>query len=199
MPRCQHSRFELWEHHFLSSSIGGYVATCKTTEARNCKAAAAQSSWGKFVARKQLFPPQHLPTLNRQNTWHQKICAIFAPLQLPQQKWQPTEYNIRQHCRPSICVVSIEFDKQIQANPSGLSISSFCLKSDFYGCNFRLMSNQAFSHQPGTAIECLSIPITLHKEENKCGFKIGGGIDQDYRKSPQGCEIITLLLRQESW
>ena len=50
------------------------------------------------------------------------------------------------------------------------------------------MSNQAFSHQPGTAIECLSIPITLHKEENKCGFKIGGGIDQDYRKSPQGCE-----------
>ena len=51
-------------------------------------------------------------------------------------------------------------------------------------------SNQAFSHQPGTAIECLSIPITLHKEENKCGFKIGGGIDQDYRKSPQGCENI---------
>ena len=50
------------------------------------------------------------------------------------------------------------------------------------------MSNQAFSHQPGTAIECLSIPITLHKEENKCGFKIGGGIDQDYRKSPQGYE-----------
>lgn len=39
------------------------------------------------------------------------------------------------------------------------------------------------------------IPITLHKEtevnENgeevmKCGFKIGGGIDQDFRKSPQG-------------
>lgn len=41
----------------------------------------------------------------------------------------------------------------------------------------------------------LQIPITLHKEtevnENgeevmKCGFKIGGGIDQDFRKSPQG-------------
>lgn len=39
------------------------------------------------------------------------------------------------------------------------------------------------------------IPITLHKEteinENgeevmKCGFKIGGGIDQDFTKSPQG-------------
>lgn len=53
----------------------------------------------------------------------------------------------------------------------------------------------AFSHQPGTVMECLSIPITLHKEteinENgeevmKCGFKIGGGIDQDYTKSPQG-------------
>eukprot|EP00088_Acartia_fossae_P054028 TRINITY_DN6175_c0_g1_i1.p1 TRINITY_DN6175_c0_g1~~TRINITY_DN6175_c0_g1_i1.p1 ORF type:complete len:119 (-),score=27.37 TRINITY_DN6175_c0_g1_i1:564-920(-) len=49
----------------------------------------------------------------------------------------------------------------------------------------------AFTHEPGTAIECLSIPIILHKEpgedqELKCGFKIGGGIDQDYRKSPQG-------------
>lgn len=39
------------------------------------------------------------------------------------------------------------------------------------------------------------IPITLHKEKDydqegreilKCGFKIGGGIDQDYKKSPQG-------------
>jgi len=53
--------------------------------------------------------------------------------------------------------------------------------------------NLAFSHEPGTAISCLSIPIVLHKEggpglselEMKCGFKIGGGIDQDYRKSPQ--------------
>ena len=53
--------------------------------------------------------------------------------------------------------------------------------------------NLAFSHEPGTAISCLSIPIILHKEgppgvpetEMKCGFKIGGGIDQDYRKSPQ--------------
>ena len=63
-----------------------------------------------------------------------------------------------------------------------------------------MMSNQAFSHQPGTAIECLSIPITLHKEENKCGFKIGGGIDQDYRKSPQGCEnkffVISVITSQ---
>lgn len=34
------------------------------------------------------------------------------------------------------------------------------------------------------------IPITLHKECDgdvmRCGFKIGGGIDQDYHKSPQG-------------
>ena len=61
------------------------------------------------------------------------------------------------------------------------------------------MSSQttlAFGHEPGTAIECLSIPITLTKEAGgvdangmsvmKCGFKIGGGIDQDFRKSPQG-------------
>ena len=41
----------------------------------------------------------------------------------------------------------------------------------------------------------LQIPITLKKEEvvdntgyavKKCGFKIGGGIDQNYMKSPQG-------------
>lgn len=41
----------------------------------------------------------------------------------------------------------------------------------------------------------MQIPITLHKEATldeegrevlKCGFKIGGGIDQDFRKSPQG-------------
>ena len=53
----------------------------------------------------------------------------------------------------------------------------------------------AFQHQPGTVIECLSIPLTLQKEELldpggrkvlKCGFKIAGGIDQDFRKSPQG-------------
>jgi hypothetical protein len=34
------------------------------------------------------------------------------------------------------------------------------------------------------------IPITLHKEVDgdtmRCGFKIGGGIDQDFHKSPQG-------------
>ncbi|KAG8300782.1 hypothetical protein J6590_068917 [Homalodisca vitripennis] len=41
----------------------------------------------------------------------------------------------------------------------------------------------------------MKIPITLQKETGvdhegrevlKCGFKIGGGIDQDFRKSPQG-------------
>ncbi|XP_033209085.1 tax1-binding protein 3 homolog isoform X1 [Belonocnema kinseyi] len=58
-----------------------------------------------------------------------------------------------------------------------------------------MCAKMAFQHQAGTAMECLSIPITLHKENEvnasgeevmKCGFKIGGGIDQDYRKSPQG-------------
>jgi len=52
-----------------------------------------------------------------------------------------------------------------------------------------------FQHQPGTAIECLSIPVTLTKipmvdaygqHVLRCGFKVGGGIDQDYSKSPQG-------------
>ncbi|XP_059098775.1 tax1-binding protein 3 homolog [Tigriopus californicus] len=56
-------------------------------------------------------------------------------------------------------------------------------------------NRMAFGHEAGTAIECLSIPITLTKElaldENgeevqRCGFKIGGGIDQDFTKSPQG-------------
>lgn len=41
----------------------------------------------------------------------------------------------------------------------------------------------------------LQIPITLHKEPGldgegrevlRCGFKIGGGIDQDFRLSPYG-------------
>ncbi|CAG0888578.1 unnamed protein product [Darwinula stevensoni] len=41
----------------------------------------------------------------------------------------------------------------------------------------------------------IRIPITLQKEKGidheghdimKCGFKIGGGIDQDFRRSPQG-------------
>ena len=58
--------------------------------------------------------------------------------------------------------------------------------------------NLAFAHEPGTTISCLSIPIILHKEgapgvaeiDLKCGFKIGGGIDQDYRKSPQVSENI---------
>ncbi|XP_077549998.1 tax1-binding protein 3 homolog [Haemaphysalis longicornis] len=53
----------------------------------------------------------------------------------------------------------------------------------------------AFQHQPGTAMQCLSIPIKLAKEVGidsegrevmKCGFKIGGGIDQDFTRSPQG-------------
>lgn len=66
-----------------------------------------------------------------------------------------------------------------------------------------LAMNLAFAHEPGTAISCLSIPIILHKEgppgvpetELKCGFKIGGGIDQDYRKSPQ-VQLQQKTLRQ---
>lgn len=61
----------------------------------------------------------------------------------------------------------------------------------------------------------IQIPITLHKEKDydqegreilKCGFKIGGGIDQDYKKSPQGytdyvinkerCQQFNLFQRQ---
>ncbi|ODN02092.1 hypothetical protein Ocin01_04583 [Orchesella cincta] len=53
----------------------------------------------------------------------------------------------------------------------------------------------AFQHTAGTAMECLSIPITLQKEPGmdsegrevlRCGFKIGGGIDQDHTRSPYG-------------
>jgi len=54
----------------------------------------------------------------------------------------------------------------------------------------------------------LQIPITLHKEPEldpegrevlKCGFKIGGGIDQDYRKSPQGYTDNVCLLYWHLW
>merc|ERR1712004_555313 len=58
-------------------------------------------------------------------------------------------------------------------------------------------------HTAGDPIECYGIPIVLHKEPEltqngdyiyetdgkqkyRCGFKIGGGIDQDPFKSPQG-------------
>ena len=48
---------------------------------------------------------------------------------------------------------------------------------------------------PGTLPFSFQIPITLTKEPEvgadgmeamKCGFKIGGGIDQDFRRSPHG-------------
>ncbi|XP_017489380.1 PREDICTED: uncharacterized protein C45G9.7-like [Rhagoletis zephyria] len=51
----------------------------------------------------------------------------------------------------------------------------------------------SFEHTAGDAIACLSIPIKLYKEQVfdgegrevlRCGFKIGGGIDQDFRQSP---------------
>ncbi|XP_064625199.1 tax1-binding protein 3 homolog [Lineus longissimus] len=62
-------------------------------------------------------------------------------------------------------------------------------------------------HTAGQPLECYSIPLILHKEAEKdengamvyepdgkggkqvkyrCGFRIGGGIDQDYTKSPHG-------------
>lgn len=64
-----------------------------------------------------------------------------------------------------------------------LSVSFFCV---FLSKTF--IANQIFTHN-------FQIPITLNKEPGldangeevlKCGFKIGGGIDQDYQKSPQG-------------
>ncbi|GFN77049.1 tax1-binding protein 3 [Plakobranchus ocellatus] len=58
-------------------------------------------------------------------------------------------------------------------------------------------------HTAGEPLECFSIPIVLEKEQDldqqgnpltdpggkpryRCGFKIGGGIDQDPSQSPQG-------------
>jgi len=51
-----------------------------------------------------------------------------------------------------------------------------------------------FELTPGTAFQCLSIPVQFEKEflydnytgqqVSRCGFSIGGGIDQDYRHSP---------------
>ncbi|XP_061192717.1 tax1-binding protein 3 homolog [Saccostrea echinata] len=58
-------------------------------------------------------------------------------------------------------------------------------------------------HTAGDPLECYSIPLVLEKEPEvdgmgnpvfgpdgkqkyKCGFRIGGGIDQDNEKSPQG-------------
>ncbi|WAR24130.1 TX1B3-like protein [Mya arenaria] len=58
-------------------------------------------------------------------------------------------------------------------------------------------------HNAGDPLECFSIPIVLHKDLDRddagnpmigpdgkqryrCGFRIGGGIDQDNSKSPQG-------------
>ena len=52
------------------------------------------------------------------------------------------------------------------------------------------------------------IPITLHKETvydqegrevHRCGFKIGGGIDQDYRKSPQNYSDNVSFLPFNKW
>lgn len=50
-----------------------------------------------------------------------------------------------------------------------------------------------FHLPPGAVFSCTSIPITLVKQQVttpegqclfKCGFRIGGGIDQDFRQSP---------------
>lgn len=51
----------------------------------------------------------------------------------------------------------------------------------------------AYGHLPGEIIECLSIPIELHKQQVfdetgqpilRIGFRIGGGIDQDINQAP---------------
>ena len=54
-------------------------------------------------------------------------------------------------------------------------------------------------------LDFIQIPITLHKETvydqegrevHRCGFKIGGGIDQDYRKSPQNySDNVSLFMK----
>lgn len=33
--------------------------------------------------------------------------------------------------------------------------------------------------RPGQAVQCVSLAVTLEKEADRVGFKIGGGIDQD--------------------
>ncbi|OQV21109.1 putative Uncharacterized protein C45G9.7 [Hypsibius exemplaris] len=57
------------------------------------------------------------------------------------------------------------------------------------------LEDEAFHHIPGIPMEVESIPVRIEKEtvidENgeertRCGFRIGGGIDQDPQKSPHG-------------
>ena len=64
-----------------------------------------------------------------------------------------------------------------------------------YGMSECKLLNQSLSKLINWNSIGLQIPITLHKETvidgegrevHRCGFKIGGGIDQDFRKSPQG-------------
>ncbi|VDI07976.1 Hypothetical predicted protein [Mytilus galloprovincialis] len=67
---------------------------------------------------------------------------------------------------------------------------------------FLELENMA-GHTAGDPLECYSIPLVLNKDPEqdelgnpimgadgkpkyKCGFRIGGGIDQDNSKSPQG-------------
>ena len=73
-----------------------------------------------------------------------------------------------------------------------IKVEDYCLYCDFTSVNFITSFNM---HKSFTYIlNLIQIPITLHKETvydqegrevHRCGFKIGGGIDQDYRKSPQ--------------
>jgi len=53
----------------------------------------------------------------------------------------------------------------------------------------------AYGHRAGEQLECFSIPLELVKEkfvdatgteQQRCGLKVGGGIDQDPTKSPYG-------------
>lgn len=65
-----------------------------------------------------------------------------------------------------------------------------------FECKIKSINNRCHSEMICFDVcTIFQIPITLHKEVDcdsegrevlKCGFKIGGGIDQDYKKSPQG-------------
>lgn len=75
-----------------------------------------------------------------------------------------------------------------------VELGGFPSRRDFDSRNFKCIITVSVQR----LISFLSsnqIPITLHKDKDydeegrevlKCGFKIGGGIDQDFKKSPQG-------------
>lgn len=73
-----------------------------------------------------------------------------------------------------------------------------------WNCNEMLKCKYCCNHLYSSFVDklflILQIPITLHKEIDgdtmRCGFKIGGGIDQDFHKSPQGyTDNVSVLYR----